>query len=94
MRRFVIQFYPADDSVAIYEPAIRNSGIMGGKFLSRFKHKKPDGSACCSQAFPLGCSLCDPEPTPTHTLTNTHSHTHSHPHTHPHAHPHPQPHPH
>ena len=46
MRRFVIQFYPADDSVAIYEPAIRNSGIMGGKFLSRFKHKKADGCTC------------------------------------------------
>jgi len=54
MRRFVIQFYPADDSIAIYEPAIRNSGIMGGKFLSRFKHKKADGSLFTPEDFPIG----------------------------------------
>jgi hypothetical protein len=46
MRRFTIQFYPADDNVAVYEPAIRNSGIMGGKFLARGKHKKTDGCQC------------------------------------------------
>lgn len=54
MRRFVIQLFPADDSIAIFEPAIRNSGIMGGKFLSRFKHKKPDGTLYTAADFTLG----------------------------------------
>eukprot|EP01018_Ginkgo_biloba_P008716 Gb_07640 [translate_table: standard] len=34
-RLFVFQFFLADDTIAIYEPPCRNSGIVGGKFLSR-----------------------------------------------------------
>ncbi|KAJ1503261.1 EF-hand domain-containing protein 1 [Coelomomyces lativittatus] len=34
-RRFVISFYVMDDSVSIYEPPLRNSGTVGGKFLER-----------------------------------------------------------
>lgn len=33
-----------DDTIAIAEPPIRNSGVMGGKFLSRQVVKKDDGS--------------------------------------------------
>jgi hypothetical protein len=33
-----------DDTIAIQEPPIRNSGVMGGKFLSRQVVKKNDGS--------------------------------------------------
>lgn len=39
-RRFTINIYPADDTMSIYEPPIRNTGIPGGKFLVRGKHKK------------------------------------------------------
>ncbi|KAI5063481.1 hypothetical protein GOP47_0022028 [Adiantum capillus-veneris] len=34
-RLFVFQYYLADDTISIYEPPCRNSGIQGGKFLSR-----------------------------------------------------------
>jgi Ca2+-binding EF-hand superfamily protein len=40
-RRFLITFFMDDDTVAVYEPPKRNSGIMGGKFLERGKYKKP-----------------------------------------------------
>jgi hypothetical protein len=33
-----------DDTIAIQEPPIRNSGVMGGKFLSRQVVKRSDGS--------------------------------------------------
>ena len=46
VRKFVIQLYPQDDSLAISEPPVRNSGILGGKFLARGKHRKADGSTC------------------------------------------------
>jgi hypothetical protein len=29
------QYYLADDTISIYEPPSRNSGIQGGKYLSR-----------------------------------------------------------
>ncbi|XP_024522463.1 EF-hand domain-containing protein 1 [Selaginella moellendorffii] len=34
-RLFVFQYYLSDDTIAIYEPPARNSGIVGGKFLYR-----------------------------------------------------------
>ncbi|CAG9467861.1 unnamed protein product [Pedinophyceae sp. YPF-701] len=43
-RRFVLSFYPADDTVGIYEPPVRNSGIMGGKFMERRRLQKPDSN--------------------------------------------------
>lgn len=41
-RRFIISYYLADDTISIFEPQQRNSGIMGGKFLERRKITKPD----------------------------------------------------
>ncbi len=41
-RRFIIQFFLADDSISIYEPAQKNSGVMDGKFLDRRKYKNVD----------------------------------------------------
>lgn len=38
-RKFIISFYMSDDTLAIFEPAQRNSGIMGGKFLQRQRVK-------------------------------------------------------
>ena len=43
-RLFVIQFFMEDDTVAIREPPIQNSGVMGGAFLRRQAIKKADGS--------------------------------------------------
>jgi hypothetical protein len=40
-RRFVISYRLADDTVSVYEPQVRNSGIIGGKFLERSRIAKP-----------------------------------------------------
>ena len=41
-RRFIISFFLADDSISIFEPAQKNSGIVEGKFLERGKYKNAD----------------------------------------------------
>lgn len=41
-RRFIISFYLGDDSISIYEPAVKNSGIIEGPFLRRNKYKNVD----------------------------------------------------
>jgi Ca2+-binding EF-hand superfamily protein len=41
-RRFVLTFYLADDTISIFEPSQRNSGIIGGKFLQRQRIKHPE----------------------------------------------------
>ncbi|XP_076437974.1 EF-hand domain-containing protein 1-like [Babylonia areolata] len=40
-RRFIISFRLADDMLTVYEPPVRNSGIMGGKFLQATQPCKP-----------------------------------------------------
>jgi hypothetical protein len=42
IRRFVLTYYLSDDTVSIFEPAVRNSGIVGGKFLQRGKIRNPE----------------------------------------------------
>ncbi len=39
-RDFVVTYYLADDTLGIFEPPKRNSGIVGGKFLERGRVKK------------------------------------------------------
>ena len=46
IRKFVIQLYPQDDTLGISEPPVRNSGVLGGKFLARSKYRKADGCKC------------------------------------------------
>ncbi|OHT05866.1 hypothetical protein TRFO_26209 [Tritrichomonas foetus] len=41
-RSFIITFYLNDDTIQIYEPPQRNSGIVAGKFLQRTKMKNPE----------------------------------------------------
>ena len=41
-RRFIISYRLADDMISIFEPPLRNSGIIGGKFLERTRIAKPD----------------------------------------------------
>jgi hypothetical protein len=40
-RRFIISFRLSDDMITIYEPPIKNSGLIGGKFLERTRVAKP-----------------------------------------------------
>lgn len=43
-RRFIICYRLADDMMTIYEPPVRNSGIIGGKFLERTRVAKPSSA--------------------------------------------------
>ena len=41
-RKFIISFYLSNDTVSIFEPAQKNSGILEGPFLERKKYKNVD----------------------------------------------------
>ncbi|XP_076099003.1 EF-hand domain-containing family member C2-like isoform X1 [Mytilus galloprovincialis] len=41
-RRFIISYFLSDDTILVFEPPVRNSGIIGGKFLERSRVKKPE----------------------------------------------------
>ena len=43
-RYFIISYFLCDDTILVYEPPQRNSGIIGGKFLERNRIKLPNGS--------------------------------------------------
>ncbi|KAM8778954.1 EF-hand domain-containing protein 1 [Rhynchonycteris naso] len=43
-RRFVLSYFLATDTISIFEPPVRNSGIIGGKYLGRTKVVKPHSS--------------------------------------------------
>uniref|UniRef100_A0A8C3PHK5 EF-hand domain containing 1 n=1 Tax=Calidris pygmaea TaxID=425635 RepID=A0A8C3PHK5_9CHAR len=43
-RRFILSYFLSDDMISIYEPQVRNSGIIGGKYLGKTRVAKP-GSA-------------------------------------------------
>ncbi|XP_029495193.1 EF-hand domain-containing family member C2 [Oncorhynchus nerka] len=40
-RLFIISFYLSDDTICVYEPPQRNTGVLAGKFLERGRVKKP-----------------------------------------------------
>eukprot|EP00657_Telonema_sp_P-1_P012586 TRINITY_DN9238_c0_g1_i2.p1 TRINITY_DN9238_c0_g1~~TRINITY_DN9238_c0_g1_i2.p1 ORF type:complete len:359 (-),score=126.10 TRINITY_DN9238_c0_g1_i2:336-1412(-) len=40
-RLFIVSYYLADDTIIVYEPPARNSGIMGGKWMERCRVKIP-----------------------------------------------------
>jgi len=40
-RRFIISYFMMDDTIQIFEPPVRNSGIVCGKFLERQRVYKP-----------------------------------------------------
>lgn len=40
-RKFIISYRLSDDSVGVYEPPMRNSGIIAGKFLEFSRVAKP-----------------------------------------------------
>jgi Ca2+-binding EF-hand superfamily protein len=41
-RRFIVSYFLSDDTMTVFEPPQRNSGIIGGKFLERGRLKKPE----------------------------------------------------
>jgi len=43
-RRFIISFYLSDDTISVFEPAQKNSGIIEGPFLQRNKYKNVDNA--------------------------------------------------
>jgi hypothetical protein len=53
-RKFVLSFYTDDGTVKILEPPIRNSGFVGGLFLSRQKCKKRSGEPLTEADFAVG----------------------------------------
>ncbi|AIN99468.1 hypothetical protein LPMP_270860 [Leishmania panamensis] len=57
VRRFVLAVYPADNTVSIFEPVIRNSGIVGGKFLQRQKVRRADGEYFHADDFYVGARV-------------------------------------
>lgn len=59
-RRFVVTLYLVDNTVSVYEPPVRNSGIVGGKFLERTMEpaRKPNSRApYTARDFYVGNSL-------------------------------------
>ncbi|KAJ3275338.1 EF-hand domain-containing member C2 [Terramyces sp. JEL0728] len=57
-RKFVISFHLADDTISIFEPRARNSGIIGGKFLENRRIKKPKSNTYYSSSdFFIGAEL-------------------------------------
>ncbi|XP_044525159.1 EF-hand domain-containing family member C2 [Gracilinanus agilis] len=40
-RRFIISYYLCDDTISVFELQMRNTGVIGGKFLERGRIKKP-----------------------------------------------------
>ncbi|EFC40301.1 hypothetical protein NAEGRDRAFT_81047 [Naegleria gruberi] len=42
-RKFILSYYLSDDTISVFEPVQRNSGILGGKFLQRSKIKNDNG---------------------------------------------------
>lgn len=53
-RRFIISYFLMDDTVQIFEPQQRNSGIVSGKFLERRRVNRPDGLPFTPEDFYVG----------------------------------------
>lgn len=57
-RKFEITFMLDDNTISIYEPPQRNTGILGGKFLANGRPVKPDGSSFTFADAAPGAILC------------------------------------
>jgi len=56
-RRFVILIYLADNTIQVREPPARNSGVVGGMWLSRQKVQKEDGTFFQPMSFYAGATI-------------------------------------
>lgn len=50
-RKFILSYRLSDDSIGIFEPPIRNSGVIGGKFLEFSRIAKPGKNSELSSFF-------------------------------------------
>ncbi|XP_054829928.1 EF-hand domain-containing family member C2 isoform X2 [Eublepharis macularius] len=41
-RKFIISYFLSDDTISVFEPPQRNTGVLGGKFLERSRVPKPE----------------------------------------------------
>ncbi|XP_053295200.1 EF-hand domain-containing family member C2 [Pleuronectes platessa] len=65
-RLFIVSYFLIDDTINVYEPIQRNSGIPGGRFLERVRVKKPGQQLFTSeppqffeaQDLYVGASVC------------------------------------
>ena len=70
-RRFIVSFYLSDDTIAVFEPPQRNSGVLGGKYLERGRVKLPGQEIFKSELtkYYTASDFCPPTiPLPTHCL--------------------------
>lgn len=44
-RRFVLSYFMADDTISIFEPPVKNTGIVGGRYLERRPVHRPNSQA-------------------------------------------------
>ena len=56
-RTFILTYFVKDAHITVMEPPVRNSGIVGGKFLEKAKHKRPDGAAFTPSEFFIGARV-------------------------------------
>jgi len=56
-RKFVIMYYLATNEIQVREPPQRNSGVVGGMYLSKMKVKRPDGSFFLAADFYAGATV-------------------------------------
>jgi len=49
-RKFIMSYFLSNDTISIFEPPARNSGIIGGKFLERGEFLKPNSAEAFSAA--------------------------------------------
>ncbi|KFP78272.1 EF-hand domain-containing protein 1, partial [Acanthisitta chloris] len=44
-RHFILSYFLSDDTISIYEPPVKNSGLTGGKYLKKTRVAKPGSTA-------------------------------------------------
>jgi hypothetical protein len=57
LRNFTLAFYPSDDTVAVFEPPVRNSGFKGGVHLQRRLVRLPSGAPMTAADVTIGESV-------------------------------------
>ena len=57
VRRFSIAFFPSDDTMSVFEPPLRNTGVMGGKMLRRGEYKTNQGKEFDPATFVPGSTI-------------------------------------
>ncbi|KAG2374107.1 hypothetical protein C9374_011186 [Naegleria lovaniensis] len=56
-RKFILSYYLSDDTISVFEPVQRNSGVIGGKFLQRSRVKNERGEYYKANETFIGATL-------------------------------------